>query len=415
MPISNSPLSAPTLRAMTSVDAGSAVAPSHSPDAQPAMAALSLTPPGAPQVPESSSPQECAAAASQTRDLARAKRHNDTCPSRAEFGMRLLNQASTKLDEAKQLGVDVAAKSWFKKAIGVAVSLVAVGVAVALSAATVGGASPVLALACTNLLVSVGDAGCAYRNYKNAQAEATGAPYPYPKLPMGNSYIANGLHFILHEKLEVDDDTARTIGKIAGGVVGLGLIVSSIACGTGLAEMPQAIQIARQVVSTITGAQMALSTAQYFVTRDSDRDEVDQLLDEVKTKLIAAEPHLDDAGDARAQSIAIQLGTDNLAAANLKANQAITRGLPEQLIEDGPKAIAAIPGALAEAGKALLTAGSEAGNSLLTAGSEAKSFLGAKARELATYIAEAGDAMFSPDSSLNPVAKGYVLDPSRYA
>ncbi|MFT7401482.1 MAG: hypothetical protein ACI83N_001073, partial [Hydrogenophaga sp.] len=70
--------------------------------------------------------------------------------------MRLLNQASAKLDEAKQLGVDVAAKSWFKKAIGVAVSLVAVGVAVALSAATVGGASPVLALACTNLLVSVG-------------------------------------------------------------------------------------------------------------------------------------------------------------------------------------------------------------------------------------------------------------------
>jgi hypothetical protein len=84
-----------------------------------------------------------------------------------------------KLLAARQEGVDVAKTSFWKKALGVALSGVAVGVAVGLTAISFGGATPLLALACVNFAVSTGDAICAYRNMRNTEAIADHRPPPY--------------------------------------------------------------------------------------------------------------------------------------------------------------------------------------------------------------------------------------------
>ena len=70
--------------------------------------------------------------------------------------------------------------------LGISAVFVAVGIALGLTALSFGGAAPVLALACASLGNSIGDAACAYRNVKNAEAVAGGREPPY-NLPGGNS------------------------------------------------------------------------------------------------------------------------------------------------------------------------------------------------------------------------------------
>lgn len=106
-------------------------------------------------------------------------RAGGVAPSRADVAKGKLVAAGEKLLAARQEGVDVAKTSFWKKALGVALSGVAVGVAVGLTAISFGGATPLLALACVNFAVSTGDAICAYRNMRNTEAIADHRPPPY--------------------------------------------------------------------------------------------------------------------------------------------------------------------------------------------------------------------------------------------
>lgn len=205
-------------------------------------------------------------------------------PSRAEVAKGKLVAAGEKLLAARQEGVDVAKTSFWKKALGVALSGVAVGVAVGLTAISFGGATPLLALACVNFAVSTGDAICAYRNMRNTEAIADHRPPPYDTLPMGNSIVANMAHGVL-TRCGVSTETASSAAKVIGVTVGVGLAVASIAVSAGISGLPMAYEVAGKVASYAGTAVAVASTVGGMLTDDADREQLKETLDGVRQKV----------------------------------------------------------------------------------------------------------------------------------
>lgn len=260
--------------------------------------------------------------ADRVRTAAQEPARGGVAPSRAEVAKGKLMAAGDKLLEARQAGVDVAKTSFWKKALGVAISGVAVGVAVGLTTISFGGATPLLALACVNFAVSTGDAMCAYRNMRNTQAIAELREPPYQKLPMGNSIVGNVVHGVL-TRLGVSDENATILAKVTGGAVTLGLGVASVAVGAGLADMPMAYELAGKVASYVGTGVAVLSTMVSLMTDDSDRELLQESLDEIKKDVVSLQKpkigstDLDSAGQTMAAGILGSMGSKDTAAALL--------------------------------------------------------------------------------------------------
>jgi hypothetical protein len=197
-------------------------------------------------------------------------------PSRKEVGQKLIGQAREKAIEARKMGVDVAKHSFWKKLASVAVAAVGVVIFGALTAVSFGGAAPLAGIAAAALAVSIGDAVCAYRNYKNADAEANHKPPPYPKLPMGNSFLAN-VGFKLATAVGASEDNAKTFGKGLGVVVGGGLAVTAIALSCGLGSLPMLAAITSKTATGLNGAASGFSALNSAITKDDDREKLDEL------------------------------------------------------------------------------------------------------------------------------------------
>jgi hypothetical protein len=127
-----------------------------------------------------------------------------------------------------------------------------------LTAATGGIALPMLALACVNLAVNVGDSVCAFRNLRNMQALARGEEPPY-KLPGGTSCIKNLVHN-LATAAGAGNETAGQVATVIGGFVQVGLAVGAFVSGQAAGALPLAHKIAN-IVSSGLKALMAGSTA----------------------------------------------------------------------------------------------------------------------------------------------------------
>jgi hypothetical protein len=199
-----------------------------------------------------------------------------TCPSRKEVAERLLDKAKDKAKDARQMGVDVAKTTFWKKMITVAASAVAVGVAIGLTAISFGGAAPLLGLACATMAVAIGDAVCTYRNYKNTEAEANHQPLPYAKLPAGNSFLAN-VGYKAATMLGASESTAQLVGKGLAVVVGGGLVISTIALSCGLGTVPLALAITAKTASGINAAVSGYSALSSLMSSDLDKDHIERL------------------------------------------------------------------------------------------------------------------------------------------
>ncbi|WP_298208574.1 hypothetical protein [Acidovorax sp.] len=224
--------------------------------------------------------------ADRVRTVAQEPARAGVAPSRADVAQGKLKAAGGKLLEARQAGVDVAKTSFWKKALGVALSGVAVGVAVGLTTISFGGATPLLALACVNFAVSTGDAMCAYRNMRNTEAIAEFRTPPYEKLPMGNSIVGNMTHGVL-TRLGVSAENATVAAKVTGGVVTLGLVVASLAVGAGLSDMPMAYDVAGKAASLIGTGVAVASTVVSLMTDAGDREELQESLDEIRKDVVS--------------------------------------------------------------------------------------------------------------------------------
>lgn len=224
--------------------------------------------------------------ADQVRSIASEPPRQGVAPSRAEVAKGKLLAAGDKLLEARQAGVDVAKTTFWKKALGVALSAVSVGVAAGLTAISFGGAAPLLALACVNFAVSSGDAACAYRNMRNAEAVAEMRPPPYDKLPMGNSIVANVMHGAL-TRCGVSESTAATVADVTGKAASLGLAVAAVAVGAGMSSLPMAYDLAGKITSAVSTGVAVTSTLTSLMTDEMDRDALQGSLDEIRQDVTA--------------------------------------------------------------------------------------------------------------------------------
>ena len=159
--------------------------------------------------------------------------------------------------------------SFWKKMINVATATITVGVAAALTAVSFGLATPLLVIACINMAVTIGDAVCAHRNVRNAQALAQGHEPPY-SLPEGNSCVKNLLNATA-KACGASDERAKTVAKYGGGAFQIGLVVSAFAVGSATAALPIAHRVATLVGSSINGI-MAATTAYRTGVTESSRD-----------------------------------------------------------------------------------------------------------------------------------------------
>ena len=222
---------------------------------------------------------------------------NNTCPSRKEVAQRKLDQAAEKVEQAKSVGVDVAKQGFFRKMLGVAFSAVAVGIAAGVTAVTFGGAAPILALACVSMANSIGDATCAYRNVKNAQATAEGRPPPYD-LPGGNSFLANVGHKAA-TAFGAGPETAAIVGKGLSIVVGGGLAIASVALSLGATSAPAGFELASKISSGLSGVANAYSgLAGAISSGDAKTDVRDLKLDAARLMDSAKTLHPETDGSA---------------------------------------------------------------------------------------------------------------------
>lgn len=231
-----------------------------------------LTPPPPPR--ELQAPREVLIDSASTKG---SKEPNNTCPTRGDKANSLLKEAQDKVKEARQMGVDVAKTTFWKKMLGVAVSAVAVGVAAGLTALSFGAATPLLGLACASMAVSIGDAACSYGNYKNAQADANQQPLPYPKLRQGGNTLMGNVGYHLASALGGSTEVCKGAGAVLGGVVGLGLAASTVALSFGLGAIPMALEITSKTATSINSTVSGYSALTAHMTRDLDEDHLKSL------------------------------------------------------------------------------------------------------------------------------------------
>lgn len=203
-----------------------------------------------------------------------------------------LEQARESLKKAGQPGLDIVKRTFFTKALGVALTAASVAVAAALTVFTAGAAAPFLAVAGASLIVQCGNAYCAYRNYKNAEAVANHKDKPYADLPMGNSCVANVVYAGLKQ---LGVERPQSAARMAGRTVALALGVASIAMGYCLTvdAASAGVAVTKQVVKYLTGSTVALSALTNLGTQGSRRREMRANFEDAVFALIDAKKDLE--------------------------------------------------------------------------------------------------------------------------
>jgi len=150
----------------------------------------------------------------------------------AETARTRLEQAVDKYKQAQlQAGVDVARAGFMKKLWSLAASSAMLAAATIASVASLGVATPLLAVACVNMAISVGDVGCAWMTHRNALAAKDGAPEPpYPNVKMGGNCLANLVYPAALRKCKSDEDARKVATGVADCLKG-GLMIASFTMG----------------------------------------------------------------------------------------------------------------------------------------------------------------------------------------
>jgi hypothetical protein len=172
---------------------------------------------------------------------------------------------------AKSRDVDIAKKTFWRKALGVLAAGVGLGVAVATVVATGGAALAVAAasVALTVGVLAVADAWVARMSLKNAQARKDGQPQPY-NLPMEGASATANLSCWCLQKLGVSDKTAKKIALGMDAGLRLGLMVTSAVSTLGL---DAAISNADKAIPILTAAAGLLqSLADMKVDEERSKD-----------------------------------------------------------------------------------------------------------------------------------------------
>lgn len=197
--------------------------------------------------------------------------------------------------QAEAAGVDLRKKTFINKLISVGASLVTLGVAAALAAASGGAATPLVIIAAARTLLLIGDAGCAWTDWRRSQEREP------RKLPLGANCLGNLLYSMCTrdtkdlppEEKNEKEERAKRFAKAFSGVVVVGLASANLALGLPEAGMSLLSTLLRYVSnggSTLGTLRQARTTHQF--------DRMTQARDQAASNL-----HLDLLAAARASGV----------------------------------------------------------------------------------------------------------------
>ncbi|MCL1123228.1 hypothetical protein [Shewanella surugensis] len=181
-------------------------------------------------------------------------------PDRKKLESMKLIKRSTELDQkAKENGVDLAKKNFFKALFNVALGGVGLGLSIAATVLTGGAGLPVMAASGVAFALVVADAGCAFADWRNKAGGGDG-------LKMGSDALANVVHTLL-DKMGMNDERAQYWANTASVALRTTLIVSTLWCSTtSSASVPGAIgsalsmiKLSKSAVGTIGGLGLDVS------------------------------------------------------------------------------------------------------------------------------------------------------------
>jgi len=165
-------------------------------------------------------------------DQARARSGTDVVRDVGGSAKSAFESMKANAHKAKAAGVDAAKKTFWSKALGVAVAGLAMAAVISLTAAT-GGATLVAGavIAGAVFAVSLADASCAYMNYRNAKAHERHEPPPHA-LPMGSNSIGNLIHWACKAG-GASDGWARFNASLGSGILRMSMGVAVGICTMG--------------------------------------------------------------------------------------------------------------------------------------------------------------------------------------
>lgn len=135
-----------------------------------------------------------------------------------------INQSKQYYDEAKQQGVEIAKRSFFKELLNVAIAGVGLGLSIAATLVTACAAMPLLVGSSITFGLAVADAGCAYANWHSTAKGGEG-------LKLGSDAIANGV-YRLFNRAGMTDDSAENGAKYTSAFLRSGLVVGTLCSGS---------------------------------------------------------------------------------------------------------------------------------------------------------------------------------------
>lgn len=145
-----------------------------------------------------------------------------------------IKRATTMDQKAKDNGIELAKKNFFKALFSVALGGVGLGLSIAATALTGGAGVPVLAASGIAFTLVVADAACAFSDWQSKAGDGD-------CLKMGSDALANAVYNMLN-KMGIDDNNAQDWASTTSVVLKTVLTVSTLWCGaTASASVPGAI------------------------------------------------------------------------------------------------------------------------------------------------------------------------------
>lgn len=145
--------------------------------------------------------------------------------SQRSDALRQITRWAEKDAQAQAAGVDLRRKTFINKLISTGAALITLGVAVALSVATAGAATPLVAVAGVRAVVLMGDSLAAWIDWRRSTET------PPRKLPLGANCLGNLLYGLATRIGVKDLDAAKQAARVGSGLITVGLASASLALG----------------------------------------------------------------------------------------------------------------------------------------------------------------------------------------
>jgi hypothetical protein len=197
----------------------------------------------------------------------------DKTLSRSDIVEKSLDRSSALLKSAKQVGVDIANRTFMRKCVQCIGHGLVIGLAASLAVASLGGATPFLVAAAVVFGISTADAGCAYKNRQASRDIAEGKP---AKLLIGGSSAITNLSMLAcramadkfgknKQEAGLPDNirykSADNLAAVFSAIANTGVVVASFATGLGINLVGMAAAKAILIASKAIGAVVALTAS----------------------------------------------------------------------------------------------------------------------------------------------------------